>query len=108
MSVGVIGCGLMGTAVAQRLATAGFEVLAHDVDAPKRAAIAKAGAKPQATAALVIAGCEVSVICVFDTAQVEAVIAGPGGGVETIAQGGTGARIFAVSTTVDPERIAVL
>ena len=108
MPIGLIGCGLMGTAVAQRLVTAGFEVLAYDIDAAKRSAIAKTGARPEATAAAVIAGCEVNVICVFDTAQVEAVVAGPGGGLEAIARGGAGARIFAVSTTVDPERLAAL
>src|SRR4051812_22358658 len=98
----------MGTAVAQRLLGAGFEVLAYDVDAEKRAAIGRLGAKPEATAAVVIAACEVSVLCVFNTGQVEEVIAGPGGGVDTIAQGGTGARIFIVTSTCDPERLALL
>ena len=106
--VGVIGAGLMGTAVAQRLVAAGFDVLAYDVDAAKRAAVARTGAKPEASTGVVIAGCEVNVICVFDTAQVEAVIAGPGGGLETIAQSGAGARIFAVSTTCDPDKLAAL
>ena len=98
----------MGTAVARRLIAAGFEVLAYDIDAAKREAIAGTGAKPQATAAVVIAGCEVNVICVLNTDQVEAVIAGPGGGLEAIAQGGTGARIFVVSSTCDPDRLAAL
>ena len=40
-TVGVVGAGLMGTACARRLMQAGFEVLAYDVDAVKRAAIAK-------------------------------------------------------------------
>ena len=106
--VGLIGTGLMGTAVAQRLVAAGFEVLAYDIDADKRAAIARTGATPEATASVVIAGCEITVICVFDTEQVENVIAGPGGGLAAIAQGGTGARIFAVSTTCDPDRLAAL
>src|SRR5688572_2871574 len=90
--VGVIGAGLMGTAIARRLTAAGFEVLAYDVDAGKREAISKTGAKPEATAGVVMAGCEVNVVCVFNTDQVEAVIAGPGGAVDAIAQGGTGAR----------------
>jgi len=104
--VGVIGAGLMGTAITQRLVAAGFEVLAYDVDAAKREAIAIAGAKPEATAGVVIAGCEVSVLCVFSTDQVEKVIAGPGGGLDAIAQGGTGARIFIVTTTCDPDQLA--
>jgi putative dehydrogenase len=106
--VGVIGAGLMGTAIAQRLLAAGFEVLAHDVDAGKRAAIARLGAKAEATAAVVIAGCEITVLAVFNTDQVEDVIAGPGGGVDAIAQGGTGTRIFIVTSTCDPDQLAGL
>jgi len=98
----------MGTAVTQRLVGAGFEVLAYDVDAGKREAIARAGAKPQTTAAVVMAACEMNVICVFNTDQVEEVIAGAGGGVEAIAQGGTGARVFIVTSTCDPDRLSAL
>jgi 3-hydroxyisobutyrate dehydrogenase-like beta-hydroxyacid dehydrogenase len=98
----------MGTAITRRLIGAGFEVLAYDLDADKRAAIAAVGAKPEATAGVVIAGCEINVVAVFNTDQVEAVIAGPGGGLDAIAQGGTGARIFIVTSTCDPDRLAAL
>jgi 3-hydroxyisobutyrate dehydrogenase-like beta-hydroxyacid dehydrogenase len=90
----------MGTAVTQRLVAAGFEVLAYDVDAEKRAAIANAGASPQAALGAVIAGCEINVLCVFDTTQVEEVIAAAGGG--------TAVPIFVVTTTCDPDRLAAL
>jgi putative dehydrogenase len=108
MRVGVIGAGLMGTAIIRRLVGAGFEVLAYDLDADKRAAVAQAGAKPEATVGVVIAGCEINVVAVFNTGQVEEVIAGPGGGLDAIAQGGTGARIFIVTSTCDPGRLAAL
>lgn len=104
---GVIGAGLMGTAITQRLMGAGFEVLAYDVDADKRAAIGRIGAKPEATAAVVIAGCVITVLSVFNTDQVEEVIAGPGGGVDAIAQG-SGPRIFIVTSTCDPDQLAAL
>jgi 3-hydroxyisobutyrate dehydrogenase-like beta-hydroxyacid dehydrogenase len=106
--VGVIGAGLMGTAITQRLVGARHEVLAYDVDADKRAAIGRVGAKAEATAGVVITGCEVNVICVFDTAQVEEVIEGAGGGLDAIAQGGTLERIFVVTSTCDPDRLAAL
>jgi putative dehydrogenase len=106
--VGIIGAGLMGTAVTQRLLGAGFEVLAYDVDADKRAAVGRLGAKAEASAAIVIAACEVNVLCVFNTQQVEDVIAGPGGGVDVIAQGGLAGRIFVVTSTCDPDRLARL
>ena len=105
--VGVIGAGLMGTAVAQRLVAAGFEVLAYDVDADKRTAIGSTGARPEATLSAVLAGCEANVLCVFNTQQVEEVIAGPGGGLDAVA-GGVGERIFVVTTTCDPDRLAAL
>jgi 3-hydroxyisobutyrate dehydrogenase-like beta-hydroxyacid dehydrogenase len=47
-------------------------------------------------------------VAVFNTEQVEAVIEGPGGGLDVIAQGGTGARIFVVTSTCDPDRLAAL
>src|SRR5688500_17209798 len=106
--VGVIGAGLMGTVVTKRLLAAGFEVLVYEVDAAKREAIARTGAKAESTASVVIAGCEINVLCVFDTGQVEDVVAGPGGGIDAIAQGGTGARIFVVTSTCDPDRLAAL
>src|SRR5688500_13931313 len=98
----------MGTAIAQPLVGGGFGVLACDTDALHGGAIARVGAKPEATAAVVIAGCAINVICVFSTSQVEAVIEGPGGGLEAIAQGGTGARIFIVTSTCDPDQLAAL
>ena len=106
--VGVIGAGLMGTAVTQRLVAAGFEVLAYDVDSHKREAIESVGAKAQSSAAGVIAGCEINVLCVFNTDQVEEVVAGAGGGADAIAQAGTGSRLFVVTSTCDPERLAAL
>jgi len=98
----------MGTAVTQRLLGAGFEVLAYDVDAAKREAIGNAGAKPQATASAVMATCEINVLCVFDTGQVEEVIEGPGGALEAIAHGGTPGRVFLITSTCDPDRLAAL
>lgn len=98
----------MGTAITQRLVSAGFEVRVHDVDAGKLEAIARSGAKPESTASGVIAACEVSVLAVFNTEQVEDVIAGPGGGVEGISQAATGARIFVVTSTCDPDRLSAL
>jgi 3-hydroxyisobutyrate dehydrogenase-like beta-hydroxyacid dehydrogenase len=98
----------MGTAVAQRLCAANFEVLAYDIDAAKLAAISHAGVTSAATLDGVIAACEVNVVCVFDTDQVESVIAGRGGRAAASAQVAGGERIFVVTSTCDPNRLAAL
>lgn len=108
MKIGVIGAGLMGTAVTQRLIGAGFEVLVYDIDAAKREAAGKLGASAQASAGAVVAACEIGVLCVFSTEQVEEVIEGPGGALEVMAQGAAGARIFIVTSTCDPDGLAAL
>src|SRR5688500_5141186 len=106
--VGIIGAGLMGTAIAQRLVGAGVEVLAYDIDAQKRGAIARVGAKPEATAAAVMAGRAINVICGCSTGQVGAVIEGPGGGLDAPAQPGPGPRILLVPSACGPAQLAAL
>lgn len=56
--VAVIGCGVQGTAVVQRLASAGHRVLAFDVVAERAASAGAHGARPVATAAEAFADAE--------------------------------------------------
>jgi 3-hydroxyisobutyrate dehydrogenase-like beta-hydroxyacid dehydrogenase len=98
----------MGTAVTRRLVAAGYEVLGYDIDAVKRETIAEHGAKPQSAASVVLAGCELSVLAVFDTEQVAQVIEGAGGAIDAVSRGGTGARTVVVTSTCDPDRLAAL
>ena len=56
--VGIIGLGLVGSALAQRLIAAGFEVSGYDLDDAKTAALEKPGGTPLASAAQVAAQCE--------------------------------------------------
>jgi 3-hydroxyisobutyrate dehydrogenase-like beta-hydroxyacid dehydrogenase len=106
--IGVIGAGLMGSAIAQRLLGARFEVLVYDVDPQKGDALEAIGAKAEASLGTVIGACEVCVLCVFNTEQVENVIAGRGGAIDTMLQLGTGGRVFIVTSTCDPDRLAQL
>jgi 3-hydroxyisobutyrate dehydrogenase-like beta-hydroxyacid dehydrogenase len=48
-TVGMIGLGIMGSAMAANLVQAGFAVVGHDVVAAKRSALARAGGKPAAS-----------------------------------------------------------
>ena len=106
-TIGVIGAGLMGTACAQRLMQAGFEVLAYDVDAAKRTAIAKLGARAAGSVAATIGQSAAVVLAVFNTDQVEQVIESAGGALDTV---GTGAHspILICTSTCDPDRLAAL
>ncbi len=105
-TVGVIGLGLMGSALSKRLLDAGFSVVGFDVDADKRAALAKLGGTPVESVADVAARCSQVLIAVMTMAQVEQVVEGPGG---LIAAGDAKAQRIAMCTsTCDPAGIEAL
>src|SRR3954469_17476877 len=106
-SIGVVGLGLMGSAIVKRLVAAGFEVIGYDVDADKRARAAEAGATPAESLAVVGTRCTTVVLAVFNTEQVEAVIEGPDGFLPSRAQSAP-RMTFVCTSTCDPERIAQL
>ena len=105
--VGVIGCGLMGSACARRLMQAHFEILAYDVDQAKLAAIAETGARPAASIAELATACDTLVIAVFNTEQVEQVIEGAGGVLDAT-KSAPQPRILICVSTCDPDRLAAL
>ena len=105
--VGLIGCGLMGSACARRLMQAHFEILAYDVDKAKLAAIAETGARPAASITELVTACDTLVIAVFNTDQVEEVIEGPGGALDAL-RGQKSGRVLICVSTCDPDRLAAL
>jgi 3-hydroxyisobutyrate dehydrogenase-like beta-hydroxyacid dehydrogenase len=99
--VGIVGLGLLGSALAHRLIAAGFDPKGYDIDAAKIAAFAKAGG----TAATLdkVARCDVVLLAVFDTDQVEDVVT------NVLLPAATGApKTVLVASTCDPDRIAAL
>ena len=72
--VGLFGLGLMGKALAGRLQAAGAVILGHDPDPDRRAAFAAMGGTV-ANPPEIWAASDCVILCVFDTAQVEAVLA---------------------------------
>lgn len=103
-SVGIIGVGLMGTALAQRLTAAGFGVAGYDVDASKTAQITELGGKAAGSIAEIARECDPIVLAVFDTDQVEAVVEK-----HLLPVLGDGPnRIVLCTSTCDPDRIAAL
>jgi putative dehydrogenase len=101
--VGVVGIGLMGTAITKRLREAGFSVLGYDVEAKKLDALAALGGRPARSLAEIARACRAAVLSVFTTDQVEEVVE------VLLASRPAGAPLTVVCTsTVDPDRIAAL
>lgn len=101
--VGVVGIGLMGTAITKRLRGAGFPVLGYDVDAKKLDAFAALGGRPVRSLAEIARACNTVVLSVFTTDQVEEVVE------VLLASRPAGAPLTVVCTsTVDPDRVAAL
>jgi 3-hydroxyisobutyrate dehydrogenase-like beta-hydroxyacid dehydrogenase len=102
-NVGLIGIGLMGTALAHRLIGAGFDVVGFDLDPSKRDALERTGGHAAASIAEVGQRCDRVLIAVLTVAQVEEVAEGADG------LASTGRPITVIcAATCDPERIATL
>jgi L-threonate 2-dehydrogenase len=93
-TIGVIGLGLLGHAVASRLLAGGFEVIGHDVVADRVADLARIGGRGAASADE--AGAQDAVCVVLPSlVSVEEVILGPGG---LVARGRPGRTVVQMST----------
>jgi 3-hydroxyisobutyrate dehydrogenase len=97
-SVGFIGLGIMGRAMARRLIDAGHRVTVWNRDASKAAELVAAGARQAASPRAAAEGAEVVITIVTDSAAVEAVILGPDGA----AKGATAGAVFVDMTTIHP------
>lgn len=104
MSVGLIGVGLLGQALAHRLLGAGFEVVGFDVDPAKTARLAELGGRPASSLAEFARRCDPIVLAVFTTDQVEEVVERQ----LLPALGAASGRIVMCASTCDPDRIAAL
>ena len=107
MKVGFIGLGMQGKYMAINLADAGYDLMVYDTRAEPLKELAAAGAKVAKSNAEVAAHAEVVQVCVLNDAQVEAVVAGPKGLLETAAPG----TIIVIHSTIEPatiERLAPL
>jgi 3-hydroxyisobutyrate dehydrogenase len=68
--IGLVGLGLMGTALAERLMTTGFSVSGFDIESARQDALERNGGRAAPLAQLVL-DCDVLVIAVYDGNQVE-------------------------------------
>jgi 2-hydroxy-3-oxopropionate reductase len=82
-----IGLGVMGAAMAANLQRAGFRLAVSNRSRGKAAALEAAGAAWADTPAAAARGAACVALCLPDTADVEAVLFGPGGVTETVERG---------------------
>ena len=99
--VGIVGLGLVGSALAQRLIAAGFAVHGFDLRPEARAALQRAGGTPEASAAAIGTSCSCVLLAVFDTNDVRSVL-------ETLLAPGHAVRTVVDCSTGDPEGLRAL
>lgn len=78
-SIGVVGLGLVGTALARRLMAAGFQVTGFDLREEARATLTAQGGRAAGSLAEVANAASCMVLAVFNTGDVLKVVEGPGG-----------------------------
>ncbi len=76
LPVGLIGIGLLGSAIADRLIAAGFPVLGFDVSEDRRRVLANSGGVPAGTAAEVVDACRHVILCLPTGATSAVVVTG--------------------------------
>lgn len=96
--IGLIGLGLMGSALAHRLIGAGYSVLGYDIDADKAQLVP--GLEAAASVDEISKRCRRIVLAVYDTGQVESVVAELEAARRPV--------LLLCATTVEPRRIAFL
>ena len=85
--VGIVGVGNMGGAMAARLLAAGWPVQVCDIDLHRVRVLELQGAQGRHTAAQCATGVAALIVCVVDSAQVEAVLFGPAGAATVLRSG---------------------
>lgn len=78
-TIGFVGLGLMGQGFTRRLRESGHDVIGFDIDRSKVELAAKHGVTPAASAAAVTEACDITLVCVINTAAVEDATLGPKG-----------------------------
>ena len=87
-SIGFIGLGIMGNAMALNLVSAGEAVVVWNRTMSRADEVVAAGASLASSPADVARSCDVVFLCVSDTPDVDAVVFGEGGVAEGLSVGG--------------------
>jgi 3-hydroxyisobutyrate dehydrogenase-like beta-hydroxyacid dehydrogenase len=97
-TVGFVGLGMMGGAMAANILKAGHPLVAYDIDAKKKEHFASLGAQIASGPADVARRAHIVISMVDTTAQAEEVIVGPGGFIE----GSRAGDVVVSMSTIDP------
>jgi 3-hydroxyisobutyrate dehydrogenase-like beta-hydroxyacid dehydrogenase len=97
--IGLVGVGLLGSAVATRLLQHGFEVVGYDTRATQLDALRSQGLRAAASVAEAAADADAVFIILPSLESVEAVVCGPGGLVETAPR----RTVLIQMSTISPE-----
>ena len=85
--LGFIGLGIMGSGMARNLLRAGYDLAVWNRTAAKMEPLVDEGAQAAGSPAELAARCEVIVVCVSDTPDVEEVLLGPEGAIHGLREG---------------------
>lgn len=96
---GFIGLGIMGRGMAANLLKAGFELFVWNRTAQKMDELVAAGARAANSPADLAARCDVIIICVSDTPDVEAVVLGEDGVMHGVGEG----KLVIDMSTISPQ-----
>jgi len=102
--VGIVGLGLLGSAIAERLIAAGFRSHGFDIDPATRAVFERRGGVFAQSLAEIATRCDPLILAVYNTEQVEAVVER---GILS-AVGRRSGQIVLCASTCDPDRVAAL
>jgi len=104
MKIGVCGTGRMGSAIAQRLMSAGHEVSLWNRDQAKTKPLIDVGAKLLPTPAALVDSCEAVVVMLLNDAASEAVYLGPNG----LLQADVAGKLIIDMSTLRPDTMQVI
>ena len=104
-TIGFIGLGLLGGAMAERLVACGFSVIGFDIDADRMAALAECGVASGASPADLAQRCDIVLVCVTTSDAVTEVVSGAQG---VIAAGRQNGKLLIDHSTTDIGRTMAL
>jgi len=103
-TIGLIGIGLVGTALAENLLAAGYQVIGFARSEASREKLVRLGGRAAAAPAAVAAEASRVILSLPDSDVVDQIVSGPGG----LLAAGSGLRLVLDTTTGEPERTEAL